>query len=260
MKTMALLLLALTPDQSHDNLIAKMRESALTYADRLQDFLCTETLVRTLDTTGTQKHWNLLETQELELGYIDHKEHYKLTKVNGKTTKPEKLVKKGYFRPGGEFGSSLRKIFDPEAAAQFEWDREETAAGKRICIFSYRVPLETTTLVLVAGQDHVPLSHQGFVTANCETGEVTRIQIESLPAFVKRNKRDYRVGVQLDVQYAPTQIAGNEYLLPQTAIEIAPFGLTLTRAEIHFDKYRKYDSSVSIKFDDKETPPDTGKL
>src|SRR5580700_8473604 len=91
-------------------MIARMRDAAINYADRLQDFLCTQLTTRSVDTSGSGKHWKVLETQELELGYIAHKEHYRLLKVNGKTTNLEKRVKKGYFIPGGEFGTSLRKI------------------------------------------------------------------------------------------------------------------------------------------------------
>src|ERR1700683_4627758 len=112
-------------------IIARMRDAAVNYADRLQDFLCTQLTTRSVDTSGSGKRWKVLENQELELGYVAHKEHYRLLKVNGKTTDLEKRVKKGYFIPGGEFGSSLRKIFDPQAAAEFEWDHEESIAGKR---------------------------------------------------------------------------------------------------------------------------------
>jgi hypothetical protein len=231
-------------------LIAKMRDAAAGYADRLQDFLCTQLTARSIDPSGSGKHWKVLETQELELGYIAHKEHYRLLKVNGKTTDLEKRVKKGYFRPGGEFGSSLLKIFDPKAAAVFEWDHEESAAGQRTCVFRYRVPVATTTLIMTADMDHVKMAHHGFVSADCETGMVSRIQIESEPASIFRNGREGAIGVQLDVQYRPASIASKEFLLPQQAVEIARFFDTRTKVEIQFQQYRKYESNSTITFDD----------
>src|SRR5580704_15091972 len=106
------------PDAAEQKaLIARMREAAVNYADRLQDFLSTQLTSRSVDTSGSGKHWKALETQELELGYVAHKEHYRLLKVNGKTTDLEKRVKRGYFIPGGEFGSSLQMIFIPKASA-----------------------------------------------------------------------------------------------------------------------------------------------
>lgn len=244
-------------------MIARMREAALNYADRLQDFICTQLTTRTVDQSGSGKHWKLLETQELELGYIAHKEHYRLLKVNGKTTDLEKRVKKGYFTPGGEFGTSLRLIFDPRAAAEFEWDREESSAGKRSCVFRYRVPQATSTKVMRADADVVKLGHHGFVTADCDTGMVTRIQIKTEPASVTRNGEAMAIGTELDVRYGLTTIASREFLLPRQAVEIAPFGKTLTKAEIQFQQYRKYDSSSSISFDggtiEPGKPPDAVK-
>ena len=54
--------------------VTRMRDTALNYADRLQDFLCTEFMTRTVDHSGTGKQWKLLETQELKLGFISHRE------------------------------------------------------------------------------------------------------------------------------------------------------------------------------------------
>ena len=235
-------------------LIARMRDAALNYADRLQDFLCTELTTRTADTSGTGKHWKRLETQELELGYIAHKEHSRLLKVNGKDRDPEKAVKKGYWNPGGEFGSSLLHIFAPKVAAQFDWDHEESSAGVRSCVFRYRIPVATSDYIIHADLDDVKMAHHGFVTADCETGAVMRIQMETEPASVKRGNQDIAIGMQLDLRYAPTRIGGNEFLLPQQAVETAPFGRILTKVEMQFRDYRKYDSSSNITFDDGDNP------
>ena len=53
-----------------------------------------------------------------------------------------------------------------------------------------------------------------------------------------------------------TTIASKTFLLPQQAIEVAPFGRLLTRVEIRFQNYRKYDSSSNITFDDGTIKPD----
>jgi hypothetical protein len=236
-------------------LVARMRDAAINYADRLQDFICTQSTARSVDHSGSGKHWTLLETRELELGYIAHKEHYRLLKVNGKTRDLEKSVKKGYFIPHGEFGTSLQWIFDPRAAAEFAWDHEELSAGKRQCVFRYLVPKTTSTYVMRADADRVTLAHHGFVTADCDDGVVTRIQIETERAFVKRQGQDLAIGLQLDVQYGPTVIGSKQFLLPRQAVEIAPYGKTLTKVEIQFQQYRKYESDSTITFDDGTIKP-----
>jgi len=238
-----------------DALITRMREGAVTYSDRLQDFLCTQLTTSKTDDGSSGKHWRLLETRELELGYIAHKEHYRLVKVNGKSTEPEKGIKKGYFIPQGEFGTSLMKIFDPKAAAQFEWDHEEKSGGIRACIFRYRVPVSTTTLVMISDADHVKMAHHGTVSADCDSGAVMHFHIETEPASVIRNGREVAIGMQSDVIYSPTTIASKEFLLPQHAVEIARFSKTFTKVDIQFQQYRKYESSSNITFDDGPVKP-----
>lgn len=221
-------------------MIDRMRSAALSYGNRLEDFICIQLTARSADNTGTGKRWKPLETQETELSYISHKEHYKLLKVNGESRIRDKSVKQGYFITGGEFGTALQKIFDPAAKAEFEWDHA--------CVFRYRVPVATSTYAMQVNLNVVKLGHRGFVTADCDTGAVTRIQMESDPASVKDNGREMALGWQLDVRYGPAMIGSNEFLLPREAEEIARFGKTLTKAEIKFQQYRKYDSSSTITF------------
>jgi len=228
-----------------------MREAALGYSDRLQDFICTQMTTRSTDGSGTG-HWKLLETQELELSYVSHKENYRLLKVNGKSRNPEKRVKQGYFNPGGEFGTAFRWIFDPKVKAEFVWDHAEGVGTKRVCVFRYSVAASASTMIMHADLDRVPMGHRGFVHANCDTGMVLRIHIETDPAFVQRRGKPVAVGTKLDVGYGLTTIASKEFLLPQEAEEVAIFDKTLTKAKIEFQQYRKYESNSTIHFE--ETP------
>ena len=104
------------PDAAaRSEMISRMRSAALSYGDRLQDFICFQLTARSADGTGTGRRFKPLETQELELSYVSHKEHYKLLKVNGDSTIRDKSIKQGYFIPSGEFGSGccLRKWVAP---------------------------------------------------------------------------------------------------------------------------------------------------
>ena len=221
-------------------MISRIRSAALSYGDRLQDFICIQLTARSADNSGAGKRWKRLETQELELSYVAHKEHYKLLKVNGSSTIRDRSIKQGYFIPSGEFGTKLQQIFDPKANAQFEWDHR--------CVFRYRVSAATSTMVMQANLNRVQLGHQGLVTADCDTGAVTGIQMKSDPASVKESGQEIALGWQLDVRYGPVTIGSNEFLLPQEAEEIVRFGKTLTKAEIKFQNYRKYDSSSVVTF------------
>jgi len=93
------------------------------------------------------------------------------------------------------------------------------------------------------------MAHHGFVSADCDTAAITRIQIETEPASLFRDGHERAIGVQIDIHYRPTAIASKEFLLPQQAVETARFDNTLTKVEIQFEQYRKYDSSSNITFD-----------
>jgi hypothetical protein len=231
-------------------LIARVRIAGLAFRDQLQDFRCLQKTVRTFNDSGDGKHWKTLETQELELDFVGHKENYQLLKVNGETTKLEKRVKSGYFKPSSEFGTALAWIFDTKANAQFEWDHTETAAGKRVCVLRYRVPLSTTTMVMTANTEKVPMGHTGTVEADCDSGMVTRIHVASEAASAKLSGRDVAVGVRLDVRYGSVAIGSKELFVPVAAEEVAVFGRGLTKVEIEYGEYRKYDSSSTLTFGD----------
>lgn len=231
-------------------IVARMREAALAYTDRLQNFTCTQFLTRSAGDAPDGPHWKLLDRQESVLEYVSHKEHYVLLKVNGETLDPQKRIRRGpYFTPGGEFGSMLRKIFNPNAQAEFEWDHEENSGGARTCVFRYRVPLATTTEVIQADADRVPLGHHGMVWADCATGAVTQFRIETDIGEVVRGGHRIPVGSRLEVRYAPATVGSQEFLLPQAALESSLFGKTWTRSEIRFEQYRKYDANSTITFD-----------
>jgi hypothetical protein len=239
------------PDAAERQAIAaRMREAALEYTDHLQNFTCTQTLTRSAGNSPTGAHWKLLDTQEAELDYVDHKEHYTLLKVNGESIDPARRIKQGpYFTPGGEFASMLLKIFDPKARAEFEWDHDETT-GAHTCVFRYNVAQATSTEVIQADLDHVRVGHHGMVWADCDTGAVTRFQIESDIGEISRNGRRVPMGFRTEVRYAPAAVGSQEFLLPQSATVTSLFYKTWTKVEIQYQEYRKYDANSVIKFGD----------
>jgi hypothetical protein len=233
---------------ARNDILARIKNAAVNYAGRLQDFLCVELIKRSKEDSGPFKHWQVLDTQEREVGYISHQEHYRVLSVNGKSPDVAK-IKPGYLLPSGEFGKPLGYIFDPKAAAEFEWDHTEQSGGKRLCVFRYRVTTTQSTIILYANGDSVHLRHHGLVYADCESGMPMRIQIEAEPASVVQKLSKIALGYEIDLRYAITAIAEKEFLLPQSAEEIVRFGNTQTKVEIQFQQYRKYESSSTVTFD-----------
>jgi hypothetical protein len=237
------------PDAAGRNtILARMKDAAVNYAERLQDFLCIELIKRGKEDSGPFKHWQALDTQEREVGYISHQEHYRVLSVNGKPPDVAK-IKPGYFLPSGEFGKVLGYIFDPKSAGEFEWDHVDQSGGKRLCVFRYRVTAAESAMIRYSGSDRVHMQHHGLVYADCETAMPMRIQIDAEPAFVVRSSSKIALGWKIDLRYGITVIAGKDFLLPQESQEITRFGNTQTKVEIHFQQYRKYESNSTVTFD-----------
>jgi len=243
-------LLAHSQDADHGVLAARMKEAALSYTDRLRDFTCTQFLKRSAGPSPDGPHWKLLDTQEAELDYVGHKEHYTLLQVNGQSADPAKRIKRGpYLTPGGEFGTFLQKIFNPKAQAEFAWDHQEGDGPERACAFRYNVPLATTTEVIQVNSGRVPVGHHGMVWADCDTGVVKRFRFESDFGEAEVGGRRVPVGFHLEVRFTPATIGSQQFLLPDRVEETSLFYKTWTKVEIQFQQYRKYDASSTISFD-----------
>ena len=239
----------------HAALIARMRQAAHVYTQGLEDFLCTKITTRSGDRSGAGSRWKPLDAQEAEVSYVNHKEAETLLKVNGQSANLN--IKQGYFVPGGEFGASLLQVFSSSVHAQFTFDHQESAGAQQLCVFRYRVPLETSRWGMSDGTQSVGFAHHGMVYADCDSGAVLRLHMESEPAQMHRLMFHFPVGERLDVSYRPTLIAGKEFLLPYSAEAIAWYDADWTRAEMQFQNYRKFQSDSRIIIPDhQEIVPD----
>jgi hypothetical protein len=236
----------------HAALIARMRQAALVYSQDLEDFICTKITTRSGDRSGAGTRWKPLDVEESEVSYVNHREAETLKKVNGQSA--DLKIKQGYFIPGGEFGASLLQIFAPGVHAQFAFDHQEaneesaqqSAGPQQLCVFRYRVSLENSRWGMSDVTQDVTFAHHGMVYADCASGAVMRIHLESEPAQMHRLIFHFPVGERLDVSYRPTLIAGKQFLLPYSAEAVAWYDDDWTRADMQFLNYRKFQSDSRI--------------
>jgi len=233
----------LTPGSpEREAILSRIREGAISYADRLQDFVCNRVTVRSAGVVSPHTRWKRLEIQEHELAYVGHREQQRLLKVNGQPPESGQKIKGGYFSPGSEFGSYFQKVFDPAAKAEFTWDHEAQTDGGLVCVFRYSVPLSTSTWSVSANGQEFRLAHHGLVDASCDTGAVVRLRLET------EAPNHEPVGIQTDIYYGSVQIAGKQFLLPVKVEEIARYLSQLTKVEMQFRDYRKYSADSTITF------------
>lgn len=235
------MLLGAAPDP--DTVLARVREYATGYSGSLQNFICTKTTVRSADKSGKGADWKMVDTREQELTYLSRKETYRLLRVNGAPPSLANRTTPGYTTVAGEF-STIAHVFHPQARAVFEWQGVDAASGGKTCVVSFRVAQDSGAgLMWTIGSKRVVLGYHGQVFADCESGAVTRLRVESDPSSEKN------LHLEADIQYGPVRIGSKEYFLPLTATDISRIDKTSTRGEVRFTGYRKYDADSSVHFD-----------
>ncbi len=234
-----------------ERILKEVQEYALNYVRRLPDFICTQVTRRYVDPTGLE-FWQQQDTLTARLTYFEQKEEYKLLLVNGVLTdRPYESLAGA--TSTGEFGSLMREIFEPETEAAFRWERWATLRGRRVHVFAYRVaqPRSKWRVSYERTQEITP-AYQGLIYVDRDTLTVMRITLEAAeipPAFPIQ-----QASTVLDYDY--TNIGGREYVLPLRAVVRMRKGKFLTKNEVEFRLYRKFEAEAIITFDTPEPLPE----
>lgn len=227
-----LFLLAAQPALDTAEALEKLKSFAENYGARLQDFTCNKHTTRQESKLpGTQ--WKPVDGYAEEINYVNHGESRKLIQVDGK-----RGMKRGGTKVGGEF-ALLGHIFGTKAQAEFAFERQE----HDVCVFRYHVPETTAPFVVSMGRLPVRLGHGVEVFSVCATGVVTRVDAAS------DKEPDKGIEMRTSIRFAPVDIGGKTFQMPQTAEDISRVGNNLTKADVTFSGYRKYDSSSSVHFE-----------
>ncbi len=244
-----------TPPPSQEEqtaILGAMREYALSYTKNLPNYVCIQTTRRRIEPTQRGYLPEGDEVQEM-LSFVDGKESYKVEMVNGKSEPNLKHEQLGGVVTSGEFGSMLFNIFDPASGADFHWDHWATLRGKLMYVFSYSVP-KSSGYSMYHGESkrEYTSAYQGLVYADVQSKIVMRIKMET--TGIPADFPIHEVNITLD--YSPTKIADQEYVLPYhfelTSKEVR--AETTNRADYRL--YQKFGAEASITFGDVEPIPD----
>jgi hypothetical protein len=234
-------------------ILEDITQKALEYSENLPNFLCDEVTRRHGDPSG-QENWRLLDTIQERLTYFDHKEDYKVVMVNGQLVTNKTHDQLGGASSAGEFGSMMYEIFSPETEASFDWERWATLRGRRMYVFSFRVPQARSQYSIEERESRrkIIAGYHGLIYADRATGRVMRISMEcdDIPTDFPIQK------VSLDLNYDFTKIADQEFVLPLKADLRSREGRFLVWNEIEFHLYRKFGTESSITFEALDAVPE----
>ena len=239
-------------DSELTTILAAVKEYALNYTKNLPNYVCVQTTRRRIEPTA-RGYIPQGDTVQEMLSFVDGKESYKVEAINGKSESNVKHEQLGGVVTSGEFGTMLFNIFDPESGAEFHWDHWATLRGKLMYVFAYSVP-KSHGYSMYHGESkrEYTSAYKGLVYADVQSKAVMEIQMETvgIPA-------DFPIGeVTLKLDYSPTKIADQEYVLP--------FHFELNSKEVRAETtnradyrlYQKFGSEASITFGDVEPIPE----
>ncbi len=248
------------PDPSEQSAaLAAIREYALGYSQRLPDYTCTQvthwaTTYSAPAPRGRQGNKALpMRTGivESQIGYVDHREMEKITAIDGKPAADAGPRDLPPTSSHGEFGTLLARIFDPKTSTEFHWDRWVTRDGRRMYVFSYRVP-KSQGYTIKEGKRTTVVAFKGLVYADFETKAVARIEMQCIDFPAESTYRS----LVLTLNYKPTKVAEQEFVLP------SDFKLNTRRSDgvngeaselsAQFKNYLRFGADATIQFE----PPD----
>lgn len=149
----------------------------------------------------------------------------------------------------GSFGAYLHSVFGATGAA-YQFNGEQSANGKTVFEYSYRVPLTASRFEVKTDAGWRPTAYEGEFQIDPQNYELTHLTVRTVdpPA----GAAFCQAGSKLD--YQRVHIGDSDLLLPsQAELQIELKGGPETRNVTTFDKCREYQAESAIVFDDPAT-------
>ena len=209
-------------------LIEDVKAKALLYAKELPNFACVQVTRKNVDPTGTSRHWKLTETVHEELTYAGGKEEYTENGKKSGANRPEGLI------PSSRFTDFISWIFDPKYKTDFQWTKSDSLRGHRTQTVAYRVPLETSQL-MVGRKSPFKVSFVGTVDVDADTASILKIAVVAfgLP------KTSPLTALSMEYNFDFTKIGDHFFLLPLKADLQSKEAKALIWTEVEFREYHK---------------------
>jgi hypothetical protein len=225
--------------------LARIRAWSESYMQSLPDYMCIQTTKRHAQSARLDA-WPLSDEIRQSVVWSGHRETYEILSVNGKPFDKD-LSKLGGNISTGEFGTLMDRLFDPESATEFGFERRTTLRGVPVDVFAYRVS-NAHGYTLYSGSQKYESAWEGLIYADHANGTVLRIGMECIGIPV--NFPVHHLSMRLD--YGPAKIGSREYILP------AHFELTqessggVTKNYADYGSYRKFETEASFSTDTPE--------
>ncbi len=240
-----------TPEEQ-ERFLEATRERALAYTLSLPDFICTQRVRRYSWIPGANFRRNEPgSVLTVRLSYSRLGEKYTLVALNGIATNlPYEEL--GGSTSQGEFGSLLVGIMNPLAKGKFKFERWGSLDGRRITVYSYRVPGSEASSFRLRYRDEATgdikrtqVGQEGELFIEAESNAILRVR-STATDIPKRFPIRSSTTI---VSYGYREISGRRYLLPTEAEIQMTTGRMSHRNQIEFLNYQKFSSDSTVRFE-----------
>ena len=230
-------------DQDWPQFLEAVREKATAYIDNLPNFICTQITQRFI--RFFPGGWNQVDNFVADLSFYDKTEHYKIITVANKASAGATMETLSGTRSTGEFGTTLRALFDPRTNAAFRLEGVDQTNGKDTVRVGYQVQKETSSRTINYNNERTVITaYRGRCWVDPNSYQVVRLEDkaiaipEDFPITRSEGSTDYDLA----------EISGVKYWLPIRAEVMLVEGAAKvhTRNVIEFKKYRKFEAEVKI--------------
>jgi hypothetical protein len=148
----------------------------------------------------------------------------------------------------GEFGTTLRAVFDPASQTSFRWQSWKNVQKHRASVVGYEVNGPHSRYHLGTTADgrtvEADVHYHGVLDIDAETGEV--LHLEYVADHIPETLNLRYAGNTVD--YALADIGGRHYLLPSRSESEMRSKVDWARNVTEFREYRKFSAESTIDF------------
>jgi hypothetical protein len=235
-------------------LLARIRNVVHENLSRLPNFTCVQTIERSQRLPGA-KRFRFVDNIRLEVALVEGKELYAWPGSPKFEERELRDMVGGGAIGTGDFALHAKSIYLSDTA-RFTYQGTEQLRGRRVHVFHYRVPMESSRYMMRIEKAEGPVGYQGHVYNDAETLEIARIEIhiDEVPAYLPL-KEGHKT-----IDYAPMDIGGVRHVLP-TAMEMTLVDLNggESRNRAVFSGCRQYQGESRLVFEEpqeEQAPPE----
>src|SRR5450432_2991959 len=147
------------PLDTKQALVERAREEALNFTGTLPNYVCQQFTTRYMRGPGSGG-WQAKDVVSATVVYENAKEDYRNIQINGKAISKKMEEMQGSWSTG-EFGTTLRSIYNPGRTAEFHYSKQTQMNGMTAYVYDYKVSRQNSDWRIQLGSQSIIPAYSG---------------------------------------------------------------------------------------------------